>query len=232
MREIARTLGVSPSIAQRLILTLADFGFVEQDPSRRYRVGLGAFAVGNAFVAANSLTSVALPELQVLADRHQLNSYLGVLREQSLVYLAAFQSSGPIAIRSSPGAEMCLHSTALGKALLSQLPEEEAAELLGRQPYRRLTDKTKTRRVSLLADLRRARIDGFAISDEENLNGVYAIGAAIRSATGVTTAAISGAIARHELSSERLPLLCRLVRDAAERISIRLGAAPSIHPAA
>jgi DNA-binding IclR family transcriptional regulator len=224
VREVARVIGVSPSIAQRLISTLAEFGFAEQEASRRYRVGVGAFAVGNAFLSGNTLARESLPELQALAGRHQLNSYLGVLRGGSIVYLAAFQSSGPIAIKSSPGAQTHLHTTALGKAILSQLPEDKAAALLGAQPYRRLTPRTKTRLPALAAELRAARDNGYAISDEENLVGVYAIGAPVRDATGATVAAISGALARHELNRAKLPGLCRLVRDSAERISMRLGA--------
>jgi DNA-binding IclR family transcriptional regulator len=226
VREVARVIGVSPSIAQRLISTLADFGFAEQESSRRYRVGVGAFAVGNAFLSGNTLARESLPELQALADEHKLNSYLGVLRGRSIVYLAAFQSSGPIAIKSAPGAETFLHTTALGKAMLSGMSAEKAAALLGSQPYRRLTARTKTRLAPLLAELREAREQGHAISDEENLVGVYAIGAPVRDASGETVAAISGALARHELSRAKLPRLCRLVREAAERISLRLGAAP------
>lgn len=225
VREVARVIGVSPSIAQRLISTLADFGFAEQESSRRYRVGVGAFAVGNAFLSSNTLARESLPELQALAERHHLNSYLGVLRGRSIVYLAAFQSSGPIAIKSAPGAETWLHTTALGKAILAQMPLEEAAALLGTQPYKRLTPRTKTRFAPLAAELRAAKANGYAISDEENLVGVYAIGAPVRDASGATVAAISGALARHELSRAKLPGLCRLVREAAERISMRLGAA-------
>jgi DNA-binding IclR family transcriptional regulator len=224
VREVARAIGVSPSIAQRLISTLAEFGFAEQEASRRYRVGVGAFAVGNAFLSGNTLARESLPELQALAERHQLNSYLGALRGGSIVYLAAFQSSGPIAIKSSPGEETYLHTTALGKAILAQMPQAAAAKLLGPQPYRRLTPRTKTRLPALAAELQAARKNGYAVSDEENLVGVYAIGAPVRDASGATIAAISGALARHELSRARLPGLCRLVREAADRISLRLGA--------
>jgi len=226
VREVARAIGVSPSIAQRLITTLAESGFAEQESSRRYRVGLGAFVVGNAFLSSNMLVRESYAELQSLADRHQLNCYLGKLRGSAIVYLATFQSSGPIAIKTSLGAETHLHSTALGKAILAQMPKQAARELLGAQPYLRLTARTKTRFVPLLVDLSAAREKGYAVSDEENIVGVFAIGAPVRDASGATVAAISGALARHELDRVKLPSLCRLVREAAERISIRLGAAP------
>jgi DNA-binding IclR family transcriptional regulator len=224
VRELARSIKVSPSIAQRLLSTLADYGFAEQEPSRRYRVGVQAYAVGNAYLSAHALVRAGLAELRELAETHQLNGYLGVLRGREVVYLIALQSSGPIAIKSSPGARTHLHTTALGKAMLAQMTDEEAARLLGPQPYARLTPRSRTRLVPLLAELALARQNGYAVSDEENLVGVYAVGAAVRDAEGATVAAISGALPRHEVNRSSMPRLCKLVRDAADRISARLGA--------
>lgn len=226
VRELARSIDVSPSIAQRLISTLAEYGFAEQEPSRRYRVGVQAFAVGNAYLSAHALVRAGLAELRELAETHRLNSYLGVLRGRDVVYLIALQSSGPIAIKSSPGERTRLHTTALGKAMLAQMSDEDAARLLGPPPFERLTAKSRTRLAPLLADLHAARRSGYAISDEENLVGVYAVGAAVRDADGATVAAISGALPRHDVNRANLPKLCKLVREAAERISVRLGAPP------
>jgi len=227
VRDVARSLGIPSSIAQRLLATLAGQGFAEQDASRKYGIGLRAFAVGNTFVGGNALAREALDELQALAERHRLNAYLGVLRNRSVVYLLACQSSGPIAIRTAAGAETHLHSTALGKALLCGLTDEAARRLLGREPYQRLTLHTRTRFATLSPELREGRRAGWVASDEENLLGVYAIGAPVRDAGGGVIAAISGALPRHEATRATLVQVQRLVVAAAERISRRLGAAPA-----
>lgn len=224
VRELARVLAVSPSIAQRLVSTLADYGFAEQEPSRRYRVGVQAFAVGNAYLSSHALASAGLAELRELAEEHRLNAYLGVLRGREVVYLIALQSSGPIAIKSAPGERTHLHSTALGKAFLAQMDDAAAERLLGAEPYARLTPRTRTRFAALRSDLEVARRTGIAVSDEENLVGVYAVGAPVRDASGATVAAISGALPRHGVTKADLPRLSRLVRTAAARISTRLGA--------
>jgi DNA-binding IclR family transcriptional regulator len=224
VRDLARGIGLPASIVQRLLATLADQGFAEQDGARRYSVGLRAFAVGNSFVGGNALTREAMKELQRLADERQLNTYLGVLRNRAVVYLLACQSSGPIAIRTHVGADAHLHSTALGKALLASLPDEEARKILGREPYARPTLHTKIRFAALAADLRDVRRSGCAISDEENLVGVYAVGAGVRDATGTTIAAISGALPRHEATRSRIAQISAWMTEAADRISLRLGA--------
>lgn len=44
IRELARSLSMPTTVVHRLVSTLKDFGYIEQDPgSRRYRIGSGAF---------------------------------------------------------------------------------------------------------------------------------------------------------------------------------------------
>jgi len=223
VRDIARLVGVAPSTAQRLLATLSERGFAEQGPSRKYRVGLRAFVVGHAFLSGNALARESLTELQVLADRHQLNGFLGMRRGARVIYLLAVQSSGPVVIRGAPGAHTYLHTTALGKVLLAEMPDSDIRQLLGPEPYERLTAKTRVRLGSLLQDLRKVRINGYAVSDEENLMGVYAVGAAVRDATGAAIAAISAALPRHEVNKPRHDEISHLIREVAQRISARLG---------
>jgi DNA-binding IclR family transcriptional regulator len=225
VREVARQIRVSPAIAQRLVSALTESGFAEQEAlSRRYRVGLRAFTVGSAFLSGDALVREAQPELRELSDKHGLNSYLAVRRGRSVVYLVTCQSSGPITIKTAPGALSYLHSTSLGKALLCNLPDAEIERLLGPEPYRRLTARTKTRLAPLLRELHAAARTGTTVCDEENLVGVFAIGAPVRDASGQTIAAISGALPRHDVSVSRVRAVSTLIRDAAERVSLRLGA--------
>lgn len=227
VREIARRLKLSPSIVQRLIGTLLDFGFIERSPhGKTYRIGYRAFQVGRCYLAQNDLHTVSQPELRALAEQHHVNAYLGVLRDKRVVYLAAQQSRGPIAITSTPGTQGWLHSTAFGKALLAECDDTVVEELLGPEPYRLLTKQTKTRLKPILKELRDVRSTGYAISDEENLDNVYAVGAVIRDASGQAVAALSGARPRNDMRERDIAQLCELVLGAADRISRRLGALP------
>jgi len=225
VREIARRLDLAPSIVHRLIQTLTDYGYVERSASGQgYRIGFRAFQVGRSYLAQRDLHAASLPELRAMADRDQVNAYLGVLREGAIVYLEAIQSSGPIVIVSTPGARARLHSTAFGKALLAELPDDEVAALLGPEPFERVTPKTRTKFAAFLKDLREVRRTGCAVSDEENIAGVFAAGAVIRDATGRAVAALSGAVPRHQLDAAGIEKLRRTVVSAAQRVSQRLGA--------
>lgn len=229
VREIARTLDLAPSIVQRMIKTLCNRGYVERGTAgQKYRVGYRAFQVGRSYLAHSDLHAVSLPELRLMAERDQVNSYLGVLRGRAIVYLEALQSRGPIAIVSTPGSSAPLHSTAFGKALLAELPDQEVAAMLEPEPFARLTPKTKTTLDELMRELQEVRRTGFAVSDEENIEGVFAAGAVIRDASGYAVASLSGAVPRHQLQGDGIDSLCRTVTGAAQRISRRLGASPSM----
>jgi DNA-binding IclR family transcriptional regulator len=224
VREIARQLDLAPSIAQRLVKTLARSGFLEQTGTTlRYAIGYRAFQVGNSFVAQSNLHTAVMPELYALADEH-INAFLGVMRDAAIVYLATVQSNGPVAINHRPGAQTHLHSTAMGKALLAELPEDQVRLLLAKSPLPRLTPKTKTAVAQLMLDLETVRRQGYSISEEENRLGFFSIGAVVRDSFGAAVAVISGAVPTIGLKGQDKVRIVRRVVQAAGGASMRLGA--------
>lgn len=224
VREIARQLDLAPSIAQRLVKTLARSGFLEQTGTTlRYAIGYRAFQVGNSFVAQSNLHTAVMPELYALADEH-INAFLGVMRDAAVVYLATVQSNGPVAINHRPGAQTHLHSTAMGKALLAEMPEEQVRALLTKSPLPRLTPRTKTAVSQLMLELETVRRQGYSVSEEENRLGFFSIGAIVRDAFSVAVAVISGAVPTASLRNQDKVRITRRVMQAAENASRRLGA--------
>jgi DNA-binding IclR family transcriptional regulator len=228
VREIARRMAISPTIVHRLVSTLASTGYVEQAPdTQKYRIGYHAYRVGCSFLAQNDLDRASTPELVALAEQHQVNSFLGVLRGHAMVYLKVVQSNGPIVIHNLPGSTAEPHSTAFGKVLLAALPDKTVAEVMGREPYKRMTKKTKVSLRALLADLREIRETGIAISDEENLVNVFSASVAVRDATGNVIASVSGAVPRQGMTKRDITHLCTLIKNAADNVSRRMGAPPA-----
>jgi DNA-binding IclR family transcriptional regulator len=232
VREIARRLALSSSIVHRLVRTLCEMGFLEQNlATQRYRIGFTAFDVGNSYLRYYNLESIAARELSVLANVHQLNAFLGVIQGNSVVYLITMQSSAPITVRSVPGTRAPLHSTAIAKAILADWPDDAILSLLGRGPLQAVTSHTKTSAREILQDIHDVRRKGYALSNEEYVEGVLTVGAPIRDRSGLAVAAISGAVPRHLHKNSDTARIGKLVMEAAARISAALGA-PSQQPAA
>lgn len=224
VREIAVALKLSPSIVQRLINTLAAAGYVERDPAtRRYSLGHRALVIGAAIRRDDRLLDVAAAELAILADAHRLNGYLGAIKAGEIVYLESVQSSGPIAVKSPPGAKAPAHSTALGKALLAELDPGAVAAIVGPAPYRAFTPRTIVATDALAAELALTRKRGYAIADRENIEQVVSVGAVVRDAKGKAVAALSVAYLATEKPARAVKSVARLVVAAAARCSEALG---------
>jgi DNA-binding IclR family transcriptional regulator len=224
IREMARALKLSPTIVQRLANTLSQSGFIEQVlETRRYRLGYRAMLLGGAMKSEDRLLTAVNKELQILADKHLLNGYLGVLRDNKVVYLHTVQSSGPVVVRIAVGSQVNAHSTALGKVLLAQLDTAAVKAVLGRAPYVAFTPNTLTQWSALSEELATIRRNGFAISREENINSVVSFAAIVRDASGKSVAALSAACLSNDRPKAEWPQLIRLVIDAAHRCSTALG---------
>lgn len=224
VREMGRALNLDPTIIQRLANSLSQTGYVEQvAASRKYKLGYRAIVLGGSTMAVDRLMVVAQTELQRLADTHFLNGYLGVRRGDRIVYLLSVQSSGPVAVRATVGAEINAHSTALGKALIAELPVAEIKAIVGRAPYEPCTPNTITQWTALATELERVRTAGYAVSQEENISGIVSYGAVVRDASGQVVAALSVASLASQQCAARSPSVIQLVLDAAHRCSAAIG---------
>jgi len=224
VREVARMLDISPSIAQRLANTLVEAGYLQQvAETRKYRLGVRALALGSTMVRSDALYVSASHELRLLAEHHQLNGYLGVVQQDAVVYLHTVQSHGAIAIRAEAGQRISPHATAMGKALLAELPSDRAAAILGPAPYADRTKHTITSARSLQKELEETRKRGYAIADEENNDGVVSIGTPIRNKDGLVVAAISVAFLKAQRGPKEWPAIAEMVVRAGQRCSGALG---------
>lgn len=224
VREIARSLNLSPTIVQRLINTLHAHTYVRRDDeTKRYSIGYRVLSLGASLARTDNLIVMAQAELRQIASLHKLNGYLGILRGNRALYLLSIQSEGPVAIRNEPGEVTFLHTTALGKVMLSGLTDEQAATLLGPKPLPKVTEATKTDPADIVADLAEIRRLGYATIFDENIMGVVSVGAPIRDASGQVRAALSVAFARQFEPDLKLDVVVDLVVTAAHRLSAKLG---------
>lgn len=224
VREMSRSVGLSPTIVQRLVNTLAQHGYIHQDAVlKKYMISYKAFGLGWRLTRDDRLISASIRELQELATKHLLNAYLAILRGNRAVYLLAFQSEGPVGIRSVPGSEAFLHSTAMGKVLLATIPSAQARKLLTSEPLKRLTEKTETNANRIMTELEQIRKKEVAIVRGENIPGVTSIGVPIRDFSGKVVASVSTAYSDNFFSAADQKDVISLTINVGKRISESLG---------
>ncbi len=224
VREIGRRLGLSPTIVQRLVTSLARRGYVEKNSdTARYRLGYRSMVLGASSEHGSDYIVTARRELERLAREHRLNGFVSVLHGGRAVYLLAVQAEGPVAIKVDPGSEMPLHSTAAGKVLLASIGDAEARKLLGSGRLVAITPQTITDAAILVAALAKVRRQGYALVVEENIRGVLSVGAPILDRTGRVLAALSVAFPKYLEAGLTLQSVTPLVTAAAQRVSHAVG---------
>jgi DNA-binding IclR family transcriptional regulator len=191
--EIATAVGLDKSVVHRILATLVSHGFVDRDPeTRRYRVGLGAWELGQRYTAIAAVSRTVTPLLRRLVEEFGGTGYLARLEGLEIVYVGVVQSRGPLRVHVEVGSRGYAHATAVGKAMLACLPEPELHARLG--PVRSLPTRTEATigsKARLVAELERVRADGYALNRGEHIRGVGSVGAAIRDEAGSPLAGVS-----------------------------------------
>lgn len=133
--------------------------------------------------------------------------------------LAKTESPGAIVVRSWLGKRLSLHSSSLGKVLLSWLPDEDVDRLI---PQEVLPVKTKTTiatRTQLKKELAIVRHQGWAFDNEEDYDGVSCISAPVFDKSNRVIAAISMSGVSFQVPNEKIPEFVELVKTAANMLS-------------
>lgn len=168
--ELAAALDLPAATIHRLLQTLVARGYVMQLPSRRYSLGPGLIRLGDA--ATRRVSSWAMPALSRLGDASHETANLAVLDGDMAAYIAQVPSKHQMRMFTEVGRRVHPHSTGVGKALLSQLPDERVLEIVRRTGMPVYTDTTLRTEAALLDDLRAIRQRGYAIDEGEQEVGV------------------------------------------------------------
>jgi IclR family transcriptional regulator, KDG regulon repressor len=220
--EIARKLGMGKSSVHRALSTLLQFGYVAKTPDDRYRLGLKLHELGQLVVSGLRLHEVAHDPLERLQHETKETVHLAVLDGVDVVYIDRMESSGSTRIFSRVGRRMPVHVTSSGKCLLAFGPPDLVDRVtsvgLARRTPRTITTASVFRQV-----LTQVRVDGYAISVEENEKAMSSVGAPVFGRDGSCIAAVSLVGPAMRLSGEHLPRYVRLVRRCAIEISEAMG---------
>ena len=182
--EIAARSGLAKSTAHRLLRTLELRGFVARNPANgSYRPGLKNFRGFHG----GPLVHRALSDL---AERSGETANLGALVGSMVLYVDRADSPQALRWQLGVGERVPAHCSGLGKAILAHL-HRDAVERILPQHLEAQTAKTITDRQAFLAQLAEVRRQGFALDDEEFMEGVRCVAVPIMGPGGEAVAAVS-----------------------------------------
>lgn len=224
LSEIARTTELPCSTTFRILETLRQRGYVEQDESAGlYHIGFKAVQIGGAYSATSPLPQASHLVMTALVEKINETANLAILDGNEAVYIHQVESQHSIRMFTQLGARAPLYCTGVGKVLLAWRPEGDLELLLGGRRFKSFTATTITSMKDMVSELEEVRERGFAIDDEERESGVRCVTAPVRDVHGTVIAALSVSAPTTRFPKKRIASFASEVVAAASKVSNRLG---------
>jgi IclR family acetate operon transcriptional repressor len=226
LTAIAASVALPVPTVFRLLNTLAELGYVQQEPAGEWLVGVRAFRVGAAFLDHRNLVVRAYPFLKRLMESSGETTNLAVIEQGEAVFVEQVQCRELMRMSTKLGARAPLHASGVGKAMLAAMDPRAIDAALGRRVLRHHTPHTITDRAALLQELAVTRERGWSLDAEEHAEGLCCVASVLWDEYGEPWAAISLAGPTSRISPQRVPGLGVLVRSAAADLTAALGGHP------
>jgi IclR family pca regulon transcriptional regulator len=232
--ELARELEMNRSTAHRYISTLAQLGYLKQDPeSKRYRLGPKVLDLGFAAINSMSVREISAPHLRALSDETGCTVNLAIRDGADIVYIERCRTARPgqreIDLNLHVGSRLPAYCTALGKAIVAFLPDAQIEEIIAHTEFVVRGPHTVTTAQAFRDELAQIRASGIAVNDEQLAYGLRSIAAPIRSHGDEVVASVNLAVHRTMITMDELiARLGPVLQQAANQISLGMGYRPPL----
>ena len=191
IQEMVNKLNHSKTSVYRIVCSLEEMGYLRKDEtSGRFFLTRKMFRIGVSALGTTTIMEHAYEPMRQLRDLLKETVVLGALAKNKVVIMEQILGLHHFSFSLKPGMEVCLHASAPGKVILSQLEPPEYETILKSIDYVKFNDKTITNRKDLEKELDMVKENGYALDWGEELIGVRCIGAPVFNQTGKVIAAV------------------------------------------
>jgi DNA-binding IclR family transcriptional regulator len=222
LSSLSATTGLSKTTVYRYVRTLEYLGYVLYERKiGGYFLGPSVWNIISEDTSEHTLTAAASGAMQWLHKTFDETVNLGRGKGRRILYLKAIKTSRPSGMRAGQGDADCFHCTALGKAVLSAVPEDQVGDFLN-EPLQQFTPHTIVDREILFRELNEVRRRGYAVDLEETELGHVCFGAPIIDQNGSPIAALSVSVPVARLTDQLRLEIPDAVARASSIVSKRL----------
>jgi DNA-binding IclR family transcriptional regulator len=223
--SVAAHLGTNRAGCHRFLATLRDLGYVEKAETGRYRPTFRMLEMGRKNLDRFEIRHTAHPMMQELSRAFRETVNLGYWDGRAIVHLDKINSTEILRMDSGLGGVAPAYCTALGKAILAFLPEEEVDGYLKTVDFQPLAPNTITSAAKMRSALEKIRRNGFAVDDEELSIGLRCVAAPVFDYTGRSSYAISISGPSHRMTETRIAAMSEMVMAICQGLSEKIGGA-------
>jgi DNA-binding IclR family transcriptional regulator len=176
LKELSEYCQIPASTCHALVQTLLKRSYL-------YHTGHGKdlyptrklYDIGATVVANDVILQRLRPAMEALRESTRETVILGKRHKDSIVYLEVLEGPQTVRYSARVGESKPLHSTCIGKTILSDLRPEELRQWLAEHPPERITDHTITSYARLMENLQEGKKAGYFTTRGENVPDVSAI---------------------------------------------------------
>ena len=220
--DLARQLSMPRTTAFRLLRTLVAEGLMEERDGG-YRLGVGMLRLALRTLEGIDVRGKSVPVLRDLANESGETAHLAIMTSDKAMLVEVCDSPNPLRVASRTGSLVDLHCSSIGKVLLAWSDPERRRQLLEAIQLPRHADATIVSLDKFKAELDRVTHEGYALDDEEYLDGVRCLARPVWDVEGRVVAAIGITGTTMRFTRGEIPRMNEIVKRAADRLSSALG---------
>lgn len=212
LAELAEECRMPKPTVYRILRSLRDLGYVDQDDrGGDYRLS-GRLTSLREYGRDEAVRDEALPLMRHLHAEFDETVNLGLLEGIYVRYAHVLETTQALRWIVKPGARDLFHTTALGRAIVASLPAEQQSRLLTKACAELPARGRATTRAKLERELAATRERGYALEEQETVEGVACVAASLIP-LGEPLAAISVSVPVHRFPAEQRTKLIRAMQE-------------------
>ncbi len=222
--EISKNLNIYKSNVHNILTTLVERGFVIKDSKTdKYKLGIKFFELGSVVIKNMDLRKIAHPHIEKLSKEFNETVHLGVLDKGRVISIEREESGQSLSPRIFIGKRAPLHCTAVGKAIMAYLSEDEVSLIVKEKGLEKYTENTIIDREKLEKEFLKIRKQGYAVDNMEHEEGVRCVAGPIRDHTGEVIASMSVSGPAFRINENNISNIAKKVKEYCDCISNEMG---------
>lgn len=176
--QIAKRLELNMTSTYRYINTLVELGYLDKDTkTREIRPSIQCLLFCTNLMRATDHLRMIKEVVDRIHSENNISIDVAFAVDDTIVRLYHREAEETFTYSLPDFTKNCLHNTASGKAYLSSLPDDLIAEKIDAMVLAAKTEKTIKDKITLAADMKKAKTRQYAMAEEEYLPGLVSIGA-------------------------------------------------------